>query len=368
VAIVAGLDTKAKVGQLLLIGVQGRGSFPEATLSLVRELGPGGILLFGFNVPDKAADLGPGLASLEDAAAASAAGLPLLVAIDHEGGSVFRFRGGITRPPAPLETGARGPAYARLLGERVGLELRSLGITLVLGPVVERLTAENEAFLGNRSFGREARRVDEVAGAYIEGLGSSGVASVAKHFPGNSFVDPHKALPSIGATRAGFLADYLPRFASAASHGVDAVMLSHVLVPAIDPVLPATLSPSLIALLRGEVGFDGLVITDDLLMKALVQGPRRSAVESLAAGADLLMLSSPDAALPVRAAIVDALNAGKLARGRIDEAASRVIELKLRLGLGSILDPEARARSLAAFPSIAAESAVLLEAAQRSTR
>jgi beta-N-acetylhexosaminidase len=366
-SLVAGLDLKQKVGQLLLIGVQGRGELRDADFALVSSLGPGGILLFGFNVPDRAIDLAPPLRALQKAATASSAALPLLIAIDHEGGSVFRFHGGITRPPSPLETGTRGPVFAGLLGEREGLELRSLGINFVLGPVVETLTEANQAFLGNRSFGRDPEGVDRVAGAYIEGLARGGVASAAKHFPGNSFVDPHAGLPVLGLSRDAFSRELLPRFTSAMSHGVPAIMLSHVLVPAYDERNPASLSPALVGgLLRKKLGFDGLVVTDDLLMKALAQTAKRSAVQALAAGADLLMLSSSDAALPVRDAIVQAVKKGELPEARIDEAVVRVLRLKLSLKLLGF--PETGPETAEHFAALVAESARLLDLASRKGR
>ena len=358
--LVGRLSPEERVGQLLLIGVQGRGRVSDETLGLVSSLGPGGILLFGFNVPERAAELAPALGALQDAARVSGAGLPLFIAIDHEGGSVFRFGSGVTRPPSPLETAARGPEFAGLLGGREGLELGALGINMVLGPVVERLTEDNKEFIGNRAYGRDARRVDEVAGAYIEGLGRAGLLSAAKHFPGNSLVDPHRSLPTIEVTRAAFIADYLPRFAEAVRHGVPAIMLSHVLVPSVDPKRPATLSAPLIDLLRKKADFSGLVLTDDLLMKALGQDSRLSAVEALAAGADLLMLSSEEAAIPVRDAILAALRDGRLSPSRVREAAERVIAAKLRFGLAKAFDVTSRARAIAELPGLVAESAELL--------
>ncbi len=366
---VAALSLEERAAQVLLVGVDGRLRFSEASLAMVRSLGPGGVMLFGFNIPEKAGDLAAPLAGLQDAAAASGAGLPLIVALDHEGGGVFRFHGGITRPPSPLETGSRGPGFARLLGERVGRELRALGVNFVLGPVVEGLTVANQAFLGSRSFGRDPVHVDEVAGAYIEGLTLGGVASSAKHFPGNGSIDPHAGLPSLEMSREAFAREYLPRFASAIRAGVPSIMLSHVLVPAYDARNPATLSPALVGgLLRGRLGFEGVILTDDLLMKALSMPPRRSAVEALAAGADLLMLSSGDAALPVRDALVAAVKKGVLPESRLTEAAVRVVALKLRFGLEASLDPAARSKALAAFPGLVAESATLLDASLHRPR
>lgn len=378
--IVAGMSLAEKAGQVLLVGVGGRGIAPASSLAMVKEVAPGGILLFGFNVPRNPVEISPALQSFQKAAASSGAGLPLFVAIDNEGGSVFRFKGGITRPPPPLETARRGPAFAKLLGEREGLELGDLGIDMVLGPVVEPLTADNQVFLGDRSYGRDPRLVDKIAGAYIEGLAAGGAIAVAKHFPADGPADPHRSLPRLAVPIKELRSLYLSRFAAAVKEGVPVIMISHIVVEAVDPGRPATLSPKVEGMLRKELGFKGVALTDDLLMKALGMSVRISAPRALAAGADLLMLSSEDAALPVRDVVVEAVKTGALAEGRLDEAALRVIALKL--AYASIAEkagsPDGETASPAFAPGSAvrrdsfvervAESSRLLEAASSSPR
>lgn len=364
-AILAGLSLEEKCGQLLLIGVQGQGSPSAEARALVRELGPGGILLFGFNIGDDVSELGLFTGGLQDAAAASGAGLPLIVAIDHEGGPVFRFRSGVTRLPSASAVGGRGPGYARLLGERAGLELAALGINLALAPVVELRTSSNGSFMGERSYGSDPALVDNVAGAFIEGLGASGVAAAAKHFPGNADVDPHRGLPILEVDKAGLERDYVERFRRAIDHGAAVVLLSHVLVPSVDPERPATISPLLDeSLLKEGLRFDGVALTDDLFMKALSADmpPERSAVLAVKGGADLLMLSAGRSGHRVREALLAAVHSGELPLSRLDDAVLRVIELKLRFSMDGAFDREARAKRLAALPAIVAESALALDA------
>ena len=363
-SVVARLSLDEKCAQVLLVGVGGRGSPSADSLELVSSLAPGGVVLFGFNIGEEASSLGPFVARLQDAAAASAPRLPLLVALDHEGGSVFRFRSGVTRLPPPAEVGARGAPYAGLLGERAGLELKALGVNLVLAPVVELLDADNRALLGGRSYGAEPAVVDAAAGAFIRGLQASGVAATAKHFPGNAGLDPHKGLPVLAASKAELEASYFPRFAAASRAGVGAVLLSHVLVPAMDAKRPATLSPALIEELKGRLRFEGVVLTDDLFMGAVAgeRPPERSAVEALAAGADLLMLSAGGSAARVRQAIRRAVESGALPEARLDDACARVVAMKLRFSLSEAFDREARAERLAAFPGLVEESSLLLRA------
>ncbi len=350
------LDLKARAAQVLLVGIQGSGKPAESTLELLAEMPAGGVVLFGFNLPERPADLGEYVGALQDAAGRNGSGLPLIVAIDHEGGSVFRFKGGgITRIPAPSEVGSRSPAYASALGEAAGSELRALGVNMALAPVVELLSDENKRFLGSRSYGRDPASVDACAGAYIEGLQSTGVAAVAKHFPGNATEDPHKAMPVLGVDRAAYERDYAPRFASAIGRGVAGVMLSHVVFEALDPSGPATLSRAVVAEeLKGRLGFKGVAITDDLYMKALSErlGVERAAVAALSAGADLVMLSAMGGAAEVRDAIVAAVEDGSLPARRLDEAAKRVIELKMSFGMDEDLDPESRSKRLSAFDNL----------------
>ncbi len=366
------LSLEDEAAQVMLVGVSGSGLPAPASLALLGSMPLGGVLLFGFNVPDEATAIAPFIAELQDAAAGKALGIPLVIALDHEGGAVFRFRGGgITRLPPPAEVGERGPDYARALGEAAGRELRSLGVNLALAPVVELLNDGNAAFLGNRSYGRDPARVDAAAGAYIDGLQAGGAAAVAKHFPGNAAADPHKGETVISASRAAYERDYLPRFARAARRGVAAVMLSHARMPALDPERATTFSPTLIGReLKGRLGFEGVVLTDDLYMRAVSADspPERAAVEALAAGADFLMLSTGIAASRVRGAIVRAVEAGVLPRERLDDAVRRILELKLRFGMAADLDPAGREARLADYPRLLEANARAVKAALEAAR
>ena len=377
----AALDLSQKAAQVLLIGVEGAGRPSAETVSLLERMPVGGVVLFGFNLPDSPAEAGLYTAALQDAVSRGAvlagrAGsdsrgpIPLIVAIDHEGGSVFRFKGaGITRIPPPSEVGLRGSRCASSLGHAAGAELRDLGFNMALAPVVELLTDRNSRFLGSRSYGREGARVDADAGAYIRGLQAEGVAAVAKHFPGNAGEDPHHALPVLEVSREAYERDFLPRFASAIRNGVSSIMLSHVVFGALDRDRPASLSP---AVSRGELrerlGFRGVAITDDLGMKALsaTMSPERSGVAALVAGADLLMLVDMHAVPRLRDAIVTAVNEGRLSPKRLDEAVTRILELKLRFGMAAGLDPTIRAGRLADFPSLVERDARRIRACRAS--
>ena len=187
------------------------------------------------------------------------------------------------------------------------------------------------------------------------------MAAVAKHFPGNAGEDPHRVLPELGISKATYESDYLPRFASAIRNRVSSVMLSHVVFGAVDPELPASLSPAVVGgELRRRLRFAGVAITDDLDMKALSStlSPERSAVEALAAGADLLMLTDMRSAVRVRDAIVAAAREGRLDPRRLDEAVRRILELKKRFEMAAALDPKVREERLADFDAAVAKDAI----------
>jgi beta-N-acetylhexosaminidase len=306
------------VGQALMIGVDGSERLAEASASILRTIRPGAVLLFGYNISPElgtvaaltaairgavevagGAQATVGAQATEGAQAAGGAGaaaiaVPPLVAIDHEGGQVYRFKGGLTKLPSARAMGRAGLGAARVAGRAAGEELRALGIGMNMAPVAEASTADNLAFLGDRAWSDDPDRAGRLAAAFIRASQAEGTAAVAKHFPGNAEGDPHVGLPVLGVSRAVLEGSYVAPFRRAVQAGVSAVMLSHALVPALDPGRPASLSPSVIAYLKGELGFRGIVITDDLHMAALSGsgGPEGAALEALKAGVDLLMVSS----------------------------------------------------------------------------
>jgi beta-N-acetylhexosaminidase len=261
--------------------------------------------------------------------------LPPFIAIDHEGGSVYRFKGGMTRLPSARTMGRAGLSAARVAGAAAGSELRAIGVTMNAAPVVEALTDGNRAFLQDRVWSDDSDSSGRLAAGFLEACQSRGAAAVAKHFPGNASTDPHRGLPVLSASKATLEAVYYAPFRVAIRAGVSAIMLSHVLVPALDPDVPVSVSPLAIAVLKEQLAFRGIVMTDDLQMAALsgIGGPEAAAVVALSAGADLLMVSGGRTALAVRTALLAALADGRITRARLEDAAARVLAQKLRYGL-----------------------------------
>jgi beta-N-acetylhexosaminidase len=250
-------------------------------------------------------------------------------------------------------------AVARHLGE----ELRALGITLNYAPDADVNSNPNNPVIGVRAFGSEPDRVARHTAAWIRGLQSAGVAACAKHFPGHgdTAVDSHHDVPMIPADRARLDACELPPFRAAIDAGVQAIMTGHLLVPAIDPKYPATLSRAVLTgLLREELGFRGLVVTDAIEMQAVARryGLAGATVQALAAGADAICVGGEDAgeevATALRDAIVAAVIAGQLSEERLAEAANRVAAIAAWSRAARLPAPRTGGNRAGAHPGLAA--------------
>jgi beta-N-acetylhexosaminidase len=290
--------------------------------------GLGGVVLFAHNVrdPEQVAGLTSSLRSERP---------DLLVAADEEGGDVTRLEAASGSSfPGNLALGAVDDVgLTRRVAAAIGGELATVGVNLDLAPVADVIVDPANAVVGVRSFGSEPELVARHVAAFVEGLQGVGVAACAKHFPGHgeTAADSHLELPSAEADRETLLARALPPFAVAVEAGVRAVMTAHIRFRAFDDE-PATLSAVLIGLLRSELGFAGLVLTDALEMGAIREtvGLEEGAVRALAAGADALCLGAeltPGEIEGVQAAIVEAVRGGRLSEGRVLEAAERVAEM-----------------------------------------
>jgi beta-N-acetylhexosaminidase len=317
---------------VLLAGFAG----PEvpAWLGPAHEQGLAGICLYGNNVaPGR--DLA-GLARCLRAIAPTA-----VLAVDEEGGDVTRLHAATGSPYAgPAALGRYDDAGAtRTVAEGIGAELAAAGIWLDLAPCADVNSDPANPVIGTRSFGADPELVARHTVAFVEGLRAAGVAACVKHFPGHgdTTIDSHHELPRVTAGREVLDARELVPFRAAVAAGAAAVMTSHVVLKALDPGRPATFSPQVLAdLLRGELGFQGVVVSDALDM-AGAGGPKDvgpAAVRALAAGADLLCLgpgrngSGPvQVRLAVRA-VTEAVERGVLPAGRLLDAAARVERLR----------------------------------------
>jgi beta-N-acetylhexosaminidase len=317
-----------------VIGVGFAGSTAGAApVDALRAFGPGALILFARNVgpPDDLRDLVAALRALGSP--------PPLIAVDQEGGRVERIRAGVAALPSAMAVGATGDVeLAERLGRLVGRDLARLGISVDLAPVADLSLQPRSTVIATRAFGDRPERVGSFATAFAHGLERAGIGAALKHFPGHGSTadDSHVALPRIAADAATLRARDLVPFARAiAARAASIVMSAHIVVDAFDADRPATLSRRVLTdVLRGELGFDGVVATDCLEMDAIANGVGtvRGAVEALAAGADLLFISHRlDLAHDAAAAIVAAVRAGEIPEPRLQEAYARVHGLRVRL-------------------------------------
>ncbi|HEV2385824.1 MAG TPA: glycoside hydrolase family 3 N-terminal domain-containing protein [Candidatus Acidoferrales bacterium] len=264
--------------------------------------------------------------------------VPLLVAADFETGTAMRLADGTSLPHQMAVAATGDPRDAYTDGRITAIEARAAGINWVFAPVSDVNNNPANPIINIRSYGEDPASVARFVTEFIRGAQANGVLATAKHFPGHgdTDVDSHMGLPVIPGDRDRLEHVELVPFRAAIAAGVGAVMTGHLLVPAFEPnrELPATLSPNIIeGLLRREMGFQGLIVTDALDMAAVSERypPDQSPVLSIEAGADVLLIPpNPDAALE---ALDDAVRSGKLAMAKVDDAVRRVLAAKARLGL-----------------------------------
>ncbi|HEY5095858.1 MAG TPA: glycoside hydrolase family 3 N-terminal domain-containing protein [Candidatus Eremiobacteraceae bacterium] len=315
-----------RVGGMLMIGFDGT-AIHEAPTDFIAGLS--GTILFQRNLCDavQSRALVDGLQ-----AARHSGSPPLLVAVDQEGGSVSRIRPFGTPTPSAMALGASGdPNLTESIYGLIGEELATLGINLDIAPVADVIGDRRNTVIGIRSFGAQPEFVGQHVAAAIRGLHGTNVASAVKHFPGHgdTAVDSHFDLPVIGRDADALRAVALAPFRAAVAAGVDAVMIAHAVYPSLDPTnAPATFSRVVITgLLREELGYDGIVCTDCMQMKAVPTDgpPGMAAVRAVAAGADLVVFSSSlEEAKAAHAALRGAVLDGTLDEKQIERSLGRI--------------------------------------------
>jgi beta-N-acetylhexosaminidase len=313
-------------GQVIVVRYSGT----EPPVDLVRDLQLGGVIVFSDNITS-AAQIA---ASNEELRRSVEREWPLFVGIDQEGGIVARATDGVTPFPAFMSAGAAGdPEITRTAMHGLGADLTGLGFSVDFAPTADVTSGPGDPTIGSRSAGSDPAVVAEQVAAAVAGFDDAGIVPVVKHFPGHGSVpaDSHETLPVQTRSRATLDEIDLVPFAAGADGEVPAVMVGHIDVRTVDPGVPSSLSRKLVTgVLRGDLGFDGLVVTDALDMAGVAAGrtSAQSAVQALRAGADvLLMPPDPRAA---RQGIIDAVRAGDLGRRRLRQAATRQVALLLQ--------------------------------------
>jgi beta-N-acetylhexosaminidase len=321
------LTIEEKVGRMLHIGFDGLEP-PDYVLEWLARGQIGGVVLFRRNLENPAQ-----VAKLVQTCR-EAAPRPILVSIDQEGGRVVRLHKHFTESPGAMALGAAGSeALAEQVSAVMATELRALGITWVLAPVVDIAHNPDNAAIGTRALGNVTPQVRDLALAEIRGFQSAGVAATAKHFPGhgNTPIDTHVRLAIVRGPLDYLWQHDLVPFRAAVESGVEAVMVSHVKFEDLDAEHPSSLSPRVVrGLLRDEIGFDGLACTDCMEMNAIAQhyGPAESAVLAALAGEDVIFFSHTQAYQQAAFdALVEAVKSGRLPEAQIDESNRRIERL-----------------------------------------
>ena len=333
-SLLATLTLQQKIGQLVMPWLLGNYEALDSDVMLraaswIDEYEVGGIIISIGSPLDVAAKLN----SLQRRSK-----LPLLVAADLEWGSGMRLVGG-TAFPMPMALGAsRRELDAYQMGRITAIEARAVGIHMTFSPVADVNNNANNPIINTRSFGEDPAAISALLPAYIEGAEQHGLYTTAKHFPGHGDTgsDSHIDIPVLQVCWNRLDSLELGPFRTAVTAGVTAVMTAHIAMPCVteEEELPATLSRRIMSdILRDSLGFEGLVVTDALMMGAIVNsyGPGETAVMALEAGSDLLLMPA-DIGVAIEA-VAGAVESGRISTDRLDESVRRVLELKLRAGL-----------------------------------
>ncbi len=336
----SGMTLEQRIGQMFVVNLYGP-QLTEAGRDFLTRVQPGGVVLIGDNIGTPEALTA--LINSYQQTITRAGGVPLFVAVDQEGGPISHLRAGFTLfPTSTLLTASGQTALARQVGAAMAAELRAIGVNMNLAPVADLETNPDNPIITRRSFGSDPTLVSPIIAAYIEGLQNTGVLATAKHFPGHGETDSdsHTTLPVLDLTRERLDAVELAPFRAAIGAGVEVIMAAHIWYPALEPQenLPASLSPNVITgLLRDELGYDGLVMTDALDMDAIDTSYAYpdAALNAVQAGVDLVIaahigLDSQEAAIK---AIADAVRGGRISEARIDESVRRILDAKARYNL-----------------------------------
>jgi beta-N-acetylhexosaminidase len=331
------------VGQVLIGSLPGT-TIPPELRSLAREFSLGGVILFARNIeaPEQIAELSHDLQTL-------AAEQPLWVSVDQEGGRVARLKAPFTEWPPMAVLGRSGDAaLAGRFAAALAAELRAVGITLDFAPVLDIHTNPKNPVIGDRALAADAETVARLGAAIVRGLQENGVAACGKHFPGHgdTSTDSHLELPVVEHPPDRIRRVEFVPFSAAIDAAVACIMTAHVLVPSLDDERPATLSPRIVTdLLREELGFAGVILSDDLEMKALAGAHTAAdaAVGAIAAGCDGVLVcraQAPDRSRDVDVqadvleAVVHAVEDGRIPYARLDDALTRQRRAKERFLMG----------------------------------
>lgn len=335
--LIGSMSVDERVGQLLMYGIGGREVGPIPKGHITKRF-VGGIILYSRNIqtPQQVAAL---TTELQKLAQDTPNGIPLFISIDQEGGIVNRMTKGATVLPGNLALGAtRSITLAEKAGEITAIELSTVGVNLNFAPVLDVNTNPLNPVIGVRAYGESPQLVSQLGIAYIRGLQKNGVLGTAKHFPGHgdTHVDSHKKLPIVTHDLKRVNSVELVPFKAAVEADVAAIMSAHILYPALDTEYPATLSYKILTtILRRQLGYDGLIITDDLEMQAIdaKYDTGDAAVMAIKAGADIVIIPwTLKKQQRAYNSLRQAVKTRKITETRLNESVRRILKSKAACG------------------------------------
>jgi beta-N-acetylhexosaminidase len=342
------LSLEQRVAQMFIVNLYGS-QLTEAGRNFLTRQQPGGVVLLPENVttPDEVTNL----TNSYQQTITGAGGLPLFIAVDQEGGTISHLSKGFTTfPVMSLLTATGDTDLAERVGQAMAQEMRAVGANMDLAPVADLETNPNNPIIKRRAFGNDPQMTSPILAAFIKGMQGESVMATAKHFPGHgdSSTDSHTSLPVIPLIRERLESVELAPFRAAIAADVSTVMVAHIWYPALEPQkdLPASMSHNVVTgLLRDEMGYQGLVVTDALDMDAIdtVYSYPNAALTAIKAGVDLVISAhvSLDAQAAGIQAVIDAVKSGVIPEERINESVSRILAAKAKYGLMNwqALDP-----------------------------
>lgn len=332
------LSLEEKIGQLLLAGIEGTG-ISEQAKSLIQDYHVGGLILYNKNI-ESAEQTRSLLNDLKQLNQRNS--IPLFLSLDQEGGSVNRLPQQFEPFPSAHRIGQTSDENLSFqIGQITGQAVAALGFNMNYAPVLDINSNPNNPVIGERAFGSDVETVSASGIAMMRGLQSSDIIPVVKHFPGHgdTSVDSHLNLPEVNKSLQQLKEFELIPFADAVEQGADVVMIAHILLSNIDSQHPASLSETMItSLLREEIGFEGVIITDDLTMGGITEhyDIAEAAVQSLKAGSDIVMVAHGfERAAEVFQAVKSAVDQGEISINELDEHVYRVLQLKSKYELSN---------------------------------
>lgn len=335
------MTLEQKIGQLLMVGVPGTTLNPTMK-KMISSYKCGGFIYFGYNC-ENAKQIRTLSSSLQNYSLQNG-NIPLFISIDQEGGRVSRITDGVTQFPGNMAFGsADDEVLVKHAAHITGLQLRLLGINMNLAPDVDVNNNPDNPVINTRAFGSEPKHVARLGSAYIEGLQEGGCMAVSKHFPGHgdTHTDSHKALPLINYNRERLEQVELVPFRAAVKKGSAGIMSAHIRYPQVEPKpLPATLSYTFLTeILRTEMKYEGLVMTDDLEMGAIAGNMKigEAAVRAFLAGADIILVTTHNNTAEIFNTLLAAVKEGRITEERLQSSVGRILRMKTAY---RIYDPE----------------------------